>query len=248
MIKQDRFKGKVIVITGASRGIGRATAIRFGQEDGFVFVCYQENKQLADEVVEKIKKEGGDGLSLEIDVSSPDSVKKAVAEIKNLKGGVNILVNNAGILLRKKLEDYDENLLNKVVEVNEKGVYRLTKEVLTLMKSGGVIINLSSSAGEAGTTDPIYGASKAAITGFTKSLAKNLAPKIRVNAVAPGAVLTDMVLNEPLEWRQWRLAQIPLGKFAEPEDIAEAIVFLASESAKHITGATLDVNGGYYLR
>jgi len=248
MIKQERFKGKTIVITGASRGIGKATAIRFGQEGGFVFVGYRENKMAADEVVEMIKKEGGEGFSLEIDVSSLDSVKKAVEQIKNLQNKVDILVNNAGILLRKKLEDYNEELLDQVIEVNEKGVYRLTKEILPLMMSGGVIVNLASSAGEAGTSDPIYGASKAAIAGFTKSLAKNLAPKIRVNAVAPGAVLTDMVLKEPLEWRQWRLAQIPLGKFAEPGDVAEAIVFLASSSAKHITGATLDVNGGYYLR
>jgi len=248
MIKQERFKGKVIIVTGASRGIGKATAIRFGQEGGFVFVCYREEKQEADKVVETVKKGGGDGVSLQIDVSLPESVKKAVLEIKNFKGEIDILVNNAGIILRKKLEEYDEKSMSQVIEVNEKGVYRLTKEALPLINRGGVIINLASSAGEAGSTDPIYGASKAAIAGFTKSLAKNLAPNIRVNAVAPGAALTDMVLSEPVEWRQWRLAQIPLGKFAEPEDIAESIVFLASSSAKHITGATLDVNGGYYLR
>jgi len=249
MINLERFKNKIIVITGASRGIGRATAIRFGQEGGFVFVCFNKNKGKADEVVDLIKKSGGDGISLQMDVSQPESVKIAADEIKKIKGRVDILVNNAGVLLGKLLPEYDEDLMEKVISINEKGIYRVTKELLPIIPQGGVIINLASSAGESGSeSDPIYAASKAAIIGFTKSLAKQLAPKIRVNAVAPGVVETDLIKGNTENWRKLRAEQILLREFAQPEDIAEAIVFLASSSAKHITGATLDVNGGYYLR
>lgn len=248
MIQQERFKDKVIIITGASRGIGRATALRFGKEGGFVFVCFKKNKLRAEEVVKELDGVGGKGQPLEVDVSSIESIGKAVEKIKRTKDQIDVLVNNAGIFLGKRLEEYDANSLDEMIAVNEKGVYWLTRQILPLMGEGGVIVNLASSAGEAGSSDPVYGATKAAITGFTKSMAKALAPKIRVNAVAPGAVLTDLILNQPPEWRKSRLSQILLGKFAEPEDIAEAIVFLASDSAKHITGATLDVNGGYYLR
>ena len=244
-----KFQDKVILVTGASRGIGRATAIRFGQEGGFIFVGYRGKQDLAEETVALIKKAGGEGLSLNLDVASPDSVGKAIEQIKKIKNKVDVLVNNAGVLPGKLLSEYDEDWLEKVLGVNEKGVYRVTKEILPLMPQGGVIINLASSAGESGSeSDPVYSASKAAILGFTKSLAKQLAPKIRVNAVAPGVVETDLIKNNTENWRRLRLEQIPLKEFARPEDIAEAIVFLASSSAKHITGATLDVNGGYYLR
>jgi len=249
MITLERFKDKVIVITGASRGIGKATAIRFGQEGGFVFVCFNKNNEKADEVVELIKKSGGDGISLQMDVSRPESVKTAADEIKKIKGKIDVLVNNAGIFLGKLLPEYDEDLMEKIISVNEKGIYRVTKELLVIISQDGVIINVASSAGESGSeSDPIYAASKAAVIGFTKSLAKQLAPKIRVNAVAPGVVETDLVKGNTENWRKLRTEQILLREFAQPEDIAEAIVFLASSSAKHITGTTLDVNGGYYLR
>lgn len=249
MISRERFKDKVIVITGASRGIGRATAIRFGQEGGFVFVCFNKNKEKADEVVDLIRKSGGEGVSLQMDVSLPESVKTASDEIKKIKGRVDVLVNNAGILLSKLLWEYDEDLMEKTISVNEKGIYRVTKELLPIIPQGGVIINLASSAGESGSeSDPVYAASKAAVIGFTKSLARQLAPKIRVNAVAPGVVETDLIKDNTENWRKLRTEQILLREFAQPEDIAEAVVFLASSSAKHITGATLDVNGGYYLR
>ena len=243
------FSQKVIVVTGASRGIGRATAIKFGQEGGFVFVGYQTNDQKAAEVVDLIKQSGGLGKMLPMDVSSPESVSRACLEIKKVENRVDVLVNNAGILLNKRLGEYDEDLMEKVISVNEKGVYRVTQELLPMIPQGGVIINLASSAGESGSeSDPIYSATKAAILGFTKSLAKQLAPKIRVNAVAPGVVETDLIKGNTENWRKLREEQILLKEFAQPEDIAEAIVFLASSSARHITGATLDVNGGYYLR
>lgn len=249
MVIIERFKDKIIVITGASRGIGRATAIRFGQEKGFVFVCYQKNKEKAEEVIDFIKKSGGNGVSLQMDVSSPESVKVACDQIKKIKNRVDVLVNNAGILLGKLLWEYDEDLMEKTISVNEKGIYRVTKELLPLIPQGGVIINIASSAGQSGSeSDPVYSGSKAAVIGFTKSLAKQLAPKIRVNAVAPGVVDTDLIKGNTSTWRKLRQEQILLRGFAQPEDIAEAIVFLASDSAKHITGATIDVNGGYYLR
>lgn len=249
MITLERFKDKVVFITGASRGIGRATAIRFGQEGGFVFVCYKKNKELAEEVVETIKKSGGDGIALALDVALVESVRGAFEEIKKIKGKVDVLVNNAGISSGKLLWEYDEDLMEETISVNEKGIYRVTKELLPIFSEGGAIVNVASSAGQSGSeTNPIYGASKAAVIGFTKSLAKELAPKIRVNAVAPGWVETDLIKGNTENWRKLRQEQILLKEFAQPEDIAEAIVFLASSSAKYIIGATLDVNGGYYLR
>lgn len=249
MIKLERFKNKIILITGASRGIGRAAAVRFAREGAFVFVCYQKNQDSAEEVVKTVQLEGGEAVSLKMDVSLIESVKLGFEEVKKSKGRIDVLVNNAGILLGKLLWEYDEDLMEKVISVNEKGLYRTTREFLPIIPQGGVIINLASSAGESGSeSDPVYSASKAAVIGFSKSLAKQLAPKIRVNAVAPGVVETDLIKGNTETWRKLRNEQILLKQFAQPEDIAEAIVFLASESAKHITGATLDVNGGYYLR
>ena len=178
------------------------------------------------------------------DVTNPDSVEKFFSKYSR----IDCLVNCAGIFGNKTLAEYDLESINKVIAVNEIGTYLCTQAALQKMISGS-IINISSVAGQVGSgSDPIYAATKGAILAFTKSMAKALAPNIRVNCVAPG--ITDTGLLDARKWTDiaFDVDQTPLGKMADPSDIANAIYFLASEEGKHITGATIDVNGGVLMR
>ena len=225
-------------ITGASRGIGKATAEKFllegWQVAGFNKQSRVENTQ--------------DSKYFLVDVASESGVKAAFETAFKEWGRVDCLVNCAGMLEGKYLEEYDEELMKKVVGVNEIGVYLCTKYALMYMKEGS-IVSVSSTAGQVGSSDPVYAGTKAAVLAFTKSMAAKLAPMVRVNAVAPGLADTDL---GRFGWSQGefekRADMIPLRKVASAEDIANGIYFLASDQARHITGACLDINGGYVLR
>jgi len=228
---------KVVFITGASKGIGLATARKFISQGWQVAGFYKDD--LGPEI---------EGMKYyETDVSNWQMVKesfdKAFTDFKR----IDCLVNNAGIFGYAKFPDYSEEVMDRVIDTNEKGVYFCTKTVMDKMKAGS-IVNIGSTAGQIGSTDPVYAGTKAAVLGFTKAMAKALAPNIRVNAVSPGATNTDIMKN----YNQQRVEQLKemtlLKKLAEPEDIANAVYFLASDEARHITGACLDVNGGYVLR
>jgi len=229
---------KVVFITGASRGIGKATTEKFLKEGWKVVGFYRENKIQDTEDVK----------FYQMDVSDENSVRLAIEKAYLDMKRVDAFVNCAGVLEDKYLEEYNKELMMKVMSVNEIGVYLCTKYILGKMEDGA-IISISSTAGQVGSSDPIYAATKAAILAFTKSMAVKLAPKIRVNCVAPGLADTDM---GRFGWSQGefekRAEMIPLRKIASPQDIANGIYFLASDQSAHITGACLDINGGYVLR
>ncbi|MDP2859396.1 MAG: 3-oxoacyl-[acyl-carrier-protein] reductase [Bacillota bacterium] len=240
--------GKVILVTGSSRGIGRAVAIRAASAGAKVLVNYLSSEDAAGEVVATIRAGGGEAFPLRADVSDAGQVESMVEEIVRRYGTVDILVNNAGVtrdalLVRMKEADWD-----KVVGSNLKSVYNCTKAVCRLMmkQRWGRIINISSTVGLHGNAGQAnYAASKAGIIGFTKSIAKELAPRgITVNAVAPGFIETDMtaVLGEDVKASY--LSRIPLGRFGTPDDVAHVVVFLASDGASYITGQTVAIDGG----
>lgn len=227
---------RVVFVTGASRGIGRAVAERFVKE-GWRVAGFYKNKS-------------GDELAgckyFKIDVEDWESVQKGFEEAYKWAGQIDALVNCAGIFGFRGLGGYDEKLMDEVINTNEKGTYWCTKWVMEKMTEGA-IVNISSTAAQVGSTDPVYAASKAAILGFTKSMAKALAPTVRVNCVAPSMTNTDMMRADPGRIIKHK-GETLLGRVAEPEDVADGIYFLVSDQARHITGACLDINGGYVLR
>ncbi|SEN15430.1 3-oxoacyl-[acyl-carrier-protein] reductase [Lihuaxuella thermophila] len=240
--------GKVAVVTGGSRGIGRAVAITLAQAGADVAIFYAGNRAAAEQTIAEIEKAGRKGLALQVDVSMAEQVESAMKEVMASFGRIDILVNNAGItrdnlLMRMKEEEWDQ-----VIDTNLKGVFLCTKAVTrTMMKQrSGRIINISSVVGVMGNPGQAnYVAAKAGVIGLTKTTAKELASRgITVNAVAPGFIETDMtaVLEEDL--KQQMLGAIPLGRFGSAQDVAEAVKFLASDASAYITGQTIHVDGG----
>lgn len=247
------LKGRVALITGGSRGIGRATAILFAKANADVAITYRSNDSAANLVIEEIKNMGRKAIALKGDVSKSSDVKMIVKEVLDYFGKIDILVNNAGIWTYGAIGEMPEEIWDETMNVNLKGVYLITNEVVPIMKKQrwGRIINISSTAGQRGEAfHSHYAASKGAIIAFTKSLAVELAKfNILVNCVAPGWVNTDMcaeVFKDPAFVEQVK-STIPLGRIPEPEEIAGPILFLASDLANWITGATISVNGGSVL-
>ncbi|TFG95869.1 MAG: 3-oxoacyl-ACP reductase FabG [Calditrichales bacterium] len=250
-----RFDNKVVIVTGASLGIGKATAIEFGKAGASVVVNYNRSKESALDVVETIKSAGGKAIAVQADVSRADQVKTLIEKTVAAFGSrIDILVNNAGSLLeRRTIEDMTEDLWDECMEVNIKSVYLCTQAVMPYMKKQnyGRIINLTSIAGRngGGVGASHYSSSKAAVLTLTKGMAKELIPYgIIVNAVAPG------VINTPFhdkfstkELRESFVKMIPVGREGEAEEIAWPILFLASDYATFIVGETLEVNGGQLM-
>lgn len=243
--------GKIALVTGASRGIGRAVAIELAKEGATVAINYAGNKTAAEEVQNIIIGMGGKAMIIQADVSDENSATKMVEEVIAQFGGIDILVNNAGItrdslFIRMKEEDW-----NAVINTNLTGIFNCTKVAAKYMmkKRSGRIINMSSVSGimgNAGQTN--YAAAKAGVIGFTKSLAREMASRgITVNAVAPGFIATDMTAAMPEKAQENVLSAIPLGKMGKPEDIANAVLFLASDRASYITGQVIHVDGGMVM-
>ena len=245
------LKGKNVLVTGGSRGIGRAVALELAREGANVALTYISNEDRAKEVIGEVESYGVKGLAIKADVSNEEEVNSMIEIVNSEIGGIDILVNNAGItkdnlLIRMKTKDWDD-----VINTNLKGVYLCTKAVVRGMmkKRYGKIVNIASVVGISGNAGQgNYSASKAGIIGFTKSIAKELGGRgININGVAPGFVETDMtnVLNEKI--KEEMLNQIPLKRFARPEDIADVVAFLCSEKANYITGQIINVDGGMLM-
>lgn len=245
-----RLKDKVAIITGAARGIGEATAIRFAQEGAKVVVS-NRNLDSLKEVVEKIKEMGAEVLAYDVNVTNREQIQSMVDDVVAKWGKVDILVNNAGITADSQLLKMEEADFDKVIDINLKGVYNCGQIVSRVMaeKDGGVILNASSVVGLYGNFGQTnYAATKWGVIGITKTWAKELGRKgIRVNAVAPGFTMTPMVAKMPDKVLDMMKGKSPLGKLATPEDIANAYLFLASDEAAFITGEVLAVDGGVVL-
>ena len=240
------LKGKVALVTGASQGIGKTTAIALAKEGASIIVNYIGDHEGANGVVEEIKKLGADAIALEADISNFKEVEEMFEKVKEKFKKLNILVNNAGIVKDRTLKNMMQEEWQKVIDVNLTGVYNVTKNALPLMEDHGRIISISSVAGVCGNFGQCnYSASKSGIIGFTKSLAKELGKrKITVNAVAPGFIETSITKGITFFRKKMILALIPLKEFGKTEDVANAIAFLASDKASYITGEVLNVGGG----
>ena len=242
-----------MVVTGAARGMGRACAWAFAREGAAVALLDQSENALAD-AADKLKSEGLKAMRVACDVSNSESVNDAVGAVLAQHGTVDVLVNNAGVLRQTTpAHDIPDDEWDLVVNVNLKGVFLMSRAVLPLMrkKRSGKVINISSSAGR--STSELggahYTASKAGVLGLTRHLAREYGPYgVNVNAICPGLVETPMIREQASEEKlaHW-LGQIPLGRFADPEEEADLVLFLASDQARYITGATVDLNGGSLL-
>lgn len=236
------------IVTGGSRGIGRVIAEKLASEGYDVAICFAGNEAAALETVSACEKEGVRTLAKKADVSKAAEVKEFLSEVKKELGAPEVLINNAGITRDGLLIGMKEEDLDAVLDTNLKGAMLLTKEVLRdmLRAKKGSIVNISSIVGIRGNAgQSAYAASKAGLIGFTKSAAREYGAKgIRVNAVAPGFIETEMTASLPEEVKQEYLKNIPVSRFGKPEDIAEAVAFLASERASYINGQVLSVDGG----
>ena len=246
-----KLDGKVAIITGASKGIGTAIAKHLAAEGAAVVVNYSSSKEGADRVVDEIAKQGGKAIAVRANIARKVEIERLFAETKKAFGKLDILINNAGVYEFVPLENVTEEHFHKHFDVNVLGPLLATQEATKYFGSeGGSIINISSSASvSAPAVASVYSATKAALDTITKSLAKELGPrKIRVNAINPGMVETEGVRAGGFlgtDFQKMFEAQSALGRIGQPDDIAPAVVFLASPDAKWITGETLVVSGGY---
>jgi len=243
------LEGKTALITGASRGIGKAIALKFAENGAFVGINYSSDYKAAVETLNLIKKEPGSGILLKADVSNQDDVKRMIDDFLLNSNKIDILVNNAGIYFRSNFEDIKPDVWDRVISVNLTSCYNLCREILPHMKSFGKIIFISSQLAFKGSSHGSdYATSKAGMLGLMRSLAIELAGrKINVNAVAPGTIDTDIISNYTEEMRKKRINEIPLKRLGHPEDVANACLFLASDLSDYITGETINVNGGLYI-
>lgn len=245
------LKDKIAVVTGGSRGIGKAIALNLAGQGASIVVNYTSNSAAADDVVKAVEALGSKAIAVQADVSNAEDINKLIKETETHLGKIDILVNNAGItrdglLIRMKEEDWDS-----VLNVNLKGVFLATKLIgkKMLKQKQGSIVNVTSVVGLMGNAGQAnYAASKAGVIGFTKSVAKEFASRgITVNAVAPGFIQSDMTDKLGEEVVDNYMKAIPLGRLGVADDVANTVAFLVSEKANYITGQTLQVDGGMYI-
>ena len=244
----DGLDGKIALVTGASKGIGAAIALRLAERGARVAVNYNTSEGLAEQVAASIRDAGSDALTVRADVSDPPQVTAMVERIADDWGAVDILVNNAGIIGDSLLVRMTDEAWGQVIATNLNGTFYCTRSVLRAMvrKRWGRIVSISSVVGIRGNAGQAnYSASKAGVLGFTKSLAKEVATRnITVNAVTPGYIRTDTVDVLPQHLKDRIMTWIPQGHFGEVDDIAHLVAFIASEKAKYMTGQVISVDGG----
>lgn len=244
------LEGAVVVVTGASRGLGRAIAAELGSGGAKVVVNYSRSKEPAEELAEEISGNGGEAFALGADVSDPEQAQKLIDEAVERYGKLDVLVNNAGINRDRTIKKLSPEDWDEVVKVDLSSCFYTVRAALPHMtENGGKIINISSFVGESGNIGQAnYSAAKAGMLGFTKTAALEFARhNITVNAICPGFIETDMVMGMPEEAREKVLKQVPLGRFGKPEEVAHAVRYLV-EGGDYITGAAIDINGGIYMR
>jgi 3-oxoacyl-[acyl-carrier protein] reductase len=247
----ENLSGRAAMVTGGSRGIGRAMCLALATDGVSVIVHYNTNANAALEVVEQIAQAGGMASALQANLVDPRAIDQLMAEAMQQFGSVDILVNNAGEMTTAPVSEMSDEVWEQTLALNLTAAFRCARACIPLMKERkwGRIINVSSQAAFTGSAKHAhYAAAKAGLLGFTYSLAKEVGEfGITVNAVSPGRILTDMIVEQiPKREAEW-LKQTPLQRFGQPEEVAQAIVFLASDRASYITGANLHVNGGLVM-
>ncbi|MDF2941599.1 MAG: fabG2 [Herbinix sp.] len=245
------LNGKVAVITGAGRGIGRAIALQFAEYGAKVVINYRSSIGQVEELLTTIKNAGGEAIAIQADISREEEAKKLIEEAKKHFGRLDVLVNNAGITKDNLLMRMSEDDFNSVMDINLKGTFLCTKHAATIMlkQRSGKIINISSVVGLTGNMGQAnYAASKAGVIGMTKAVARELACRgITVNAVAPGFIETDMTDQLSEKVKEATIASIPLKRYGVASEVANVVSFLASEAANYITGQVLQVDGGLVM-
>lgn len=243
------LKGKVAVVTGASKGIGASIALHLGAEGASVVVNYSTSKEAAEKIVSEIVKNGGKAIAVKANLANPKEIEKLFSEAIKAYKKLDILVNNAGIYEFVPLEEITPEHYHKIFDLNVLGLLLATKNAVKHFKDSGSIINISSAVSEVGVPNAaVYSATKGAVDAITRSLSKELGPKnIRVNSINPGMVATEGLHSSGIEesdFREETEKKTPLGRIGRPEDIAPAVVYLASDDASWITGETLFITGG----
>ncbi|MGG4095482.1 SDR family oxidoreductase [Paenibacillus lautus] len=242
------LSGKVAIVTGASRGIGREIAERLAENGAKVVINYASSPTKAEEVVSAIKQDGGEARAIQADISQVAAIERLFSETIEAYGGIDILVNNAGVMTTKPIAAMTEEDFDQQFAINVKGTYFAIQQAFHHMNSGGRIINFSTSVvGQMFQTYSVYAGTKGAVEQFTRQLAKEFGPKgITINAVAPGPINTELFTVGKSEEQIAGIASTnAFGRLGEPDDVAGAVLFLAGEESKWITGQTIRVNGGF---
>ena len=244
------LKEKTALITGASRGIGKAIALKFAEQGAFVGINYLSNNKEAEKTLKTIIENSGNGILLKGDISKSEEIEKIIQTLIEKRKQINILVNNAGIYNRNNFEYISQKNWEKTLSVNLTSCYTLCKKTIPFMPTNSKIIFISSQLALKGSAHGAdYATSKAGMLGLMRSLALELSnKKINVNAVAPGTIETDLIANYSKEMKNKRINEIPLKRLGKTKDVANTCLFLASDLSNYITGETINVNGGLYIQ